>query len=110
MAGIILAGPDFAGTWRGKTEVPDQGRDDIVLVLEKTEDGYRGTVTDSLELIAHETVLLDIKVEGNGLSFRFPLVDDSMVVIKLTVEGDKMTGTWEHSGGDRGLLEFERSK
>jgi hypothetical protein len=102
--------PNFAGIWLGKTEVPDAGIDELVLVLEKNETGWKGTLTDSMGQIAKETPLSDIVFDGNTVTFHFPLVDGTMIIAKLTIAGDKMTGAWEHPEGDMGTLEFERKK
>jgi len=102
--------PDFAGTWLGKTEVPDQGTDELILVLKKGESGYSGTITDSLGMIVKETELKEIKVEDKAISFKFPLVDGTMISVKLTLDGDKMTGAWEHPEGGSGAIELEKKK
>lgn len=102
--------PDLAGTWIGKTEVPDQGTDEVTLVLKKDEKGYTGTVVDTLGLIAKDTEIMDVTVEGNEISFRFPLTDGAMISVKMTVDGDKMAGAWVHPEGDTGALSFEKKK
>jgi hypothetical protein len=102
--------PDLAGTWIGKTEVPDQGPDEVTLVLKKDEKGYTGTVVDTLGLIAKDTEIMDVTVEGNEISFRFPLTDGAMISVKMTVDGDKMAGAWVHPEGDTGVLLFEKKK
>jgi hypothetical protein len=102
--------PDLAGTWIGKTEVPDQGTDEVTLVLKKDEKGYTGTVVDTLGLIAKDTEIMDVKVEGNEISFRFPLTDGAMISVKMTADGNKMAGAWVHPEGDTGVLSFEKKK
>jgi hypothetical protein len=102
--------PNFAGTWLGRTEIPDAGIDELELVFEKIETGWKGTFTDSMGQLAKETPLSDIVVDGNTVTFRFPLVDGTMIISKLTLAGDKMTGAWEHPEGNMGTLEFERKK
>ena len=101
---------DPAGTWIGKTEVPNQGTDSLTLVLEKTAKGWAGTVVDTLQLIAPQTVLVDIKVEGGEITFHFPLVDSSMIECKLKMDGEKMTGQWATAEGETGELTFEKKK
>ncbi len=109
-AAAALAAADFAGTWNGKTEVPDSGIDELVLVLVKTEAGWSGTVNDSIGIIAKDTPLADIKVDGDKITFTFPIVDGNIIDNRLTIAGDRMTGEWVHPEGDSGTLEFERKK
>jgi hypothetical protein len=104
------AAPEFAGTWLGKTEVPDQGIDELSLVLKKGEAGYSGTITDSLGMIVKETELKDIKIKEKTMTFQFPLFDGTPITVKLTLDGDKMTGAWEHPEGSMGTIELERKK
>jgi hypothetical protein len=110
-AAAFGANPAILGTWLGKTEVPDQGIDDLVLVFTKTETGLAGTVSDTLGLIEKETKIAEIKVAGDKIvTLQFPLVDGSIIVCSLTYDKDKMTGTWSHPEGDIGKLEFVRKK
>jgi len=101
---------DLTGTWIGKTEVPDSGTDEVTLVLKKTETGYTGIVNDSLAVIAKDTEVKEINLDGDKLFFAFPLADGARVVIKVTVAGDKLTGFWEHQEGDTGAIEMTRKK
>lgn len=110
VSSAAASAPDLAGTWIGKTEVPDQGMDEITLVLNKDEKGYTGTVVDTLGLIAKDTEIMDVKVEGNEISFRFPLTDGAMISVKMTADGNKMAGAWVHPEGDTGVLSFEKKK
>jgi hypothetical protein len=108
--GAFAAGQDIAGTWLGKTEIPDAGLDEVTMVLVKTETGYAGTASDTLGYLAQNTELKDVKLEGAELSFNFFLVDGQPVVIRLKVEGDKMTGAWTTSDGGTGAMVFEKKK
>ena len=110
LTGFAVAPPNIVGTWLGKTEVPNQGPDDLTLVIIKGEEGFSGTLVDSLGLIAKDTAAKDIKLQDNDLTFHFPLTDGTEISIKMTVEGDKMTGAWAHPEGDMGALVFERKK
>ncbi len=109
-AAAALAAADFAGTWNGKTEVPDTGVDEIVLVLIKTEAGWTGTINDSLGVIAKDTPLADIKVDGDKITFTFAIADGNIIDNRLTIAGDRMTGEWVHPEGDSAPFEFERKK
>ena len=71
------------GTWLGKAEVPNSGIDELTMVLTKTEKGYAGTTSDSVGLLAKDTPLSDIKLEGDKLTFKFPLADGAMISATL---------------------------
>lgn len=101
---------DLAGTWIGKTDVPDVGPVVLTLVLTKSETGYAGIWSDDMGILAKDTPLRDVKLEGNHLAFVSPLATGEMVAIALKVEAGKMAGTWTHEGGDTGALTFERKK
>jgi hypothetical protein len=51
-----------------------------------------------------------VKLEGDELSFNFPLANGTPMTAKLKVGGDQMTGTWEHPEGEAGAMTFERKK
>lgn len=102
--------PDLAGTWIGRTDVPDVGSVEVVLVLKKADAGYTATVSDSASLIAPDTAARDLEVEDDTLSFWFPLADGTTVSIRLKVSGDTMSGGWQHQEGETGSLYFERKK
>jgi len=100
---------DFSGTWLGKTNVPSLGADELTLVLNKEKDSYIGTVVDSLEIIAPDTPIQNVVVEGDVITFMFPLVDSAMLSCNLTLKADKMDGYWTHPSGSRGNIIFEKS-
>lgn len=100
--------PDLVGTWVGKTDVPDVGSVDVVLTVRKGEAGYTASVSDSASLIAPDTAVRDLTVDGDTLSFWFPLADGATVSIQLKVSGDTMSGSWQHQEGQTGSLSFER--
>lgn len=113
LAAFGLAGGqdmDLAGTWIGKTDVPDVGPVVLTLVLTKSETGYAGIWSDDMGILAKDTPLQNIKLEGDLLAFVSPLATGEMVTIALKVETGKMAGTWTHEGGDTGALTFERKK
>jgi len=101
---------DLTGTWLGTTEIPDRGTDRVTLVLRKDANGFSGTIGDSMELIAKDTAIADVNVDGNVLTFAFPLADGVRVVVKLEFEGDRGTGSWATSEGNMGTLSFEKQK
>jgi hypothetical protein len=110
LTGFAVVPPDVVGTWLGKTEVPDQGPDELTLVIAKSEDGYSATLVDTLGLIAKDTAVKDIKLQDNDLTFHFPLVDGMEISTKMSVDGNKMTGAWTTPEGEMGALVFERKK
>ncbi len=110
LTGFAVAPPDVVGTWLGKTEVPDQGPDELTLVIAKGEDGFSGALVDTLGLIAKDTPIKDIKLEANDLTFHFPLVDGMEISIKMAVDGNTMKGAWATPEGEMGALVFERKK
>ena len=116
-AGVLIAAPDFAGTWAGKTEVPNAGPDDLTLVIQKKEDAqtkavvYSATLVDTLGYVAPGTEVKEIKVEGNEMTFQFYLVDGTTLIsAKLTYKEETLSGTWVHPEGDSAELKFERKK
>jgi len=110
LTGFAVAPPELEGTWLGKTEVPDQGLDEVTMVIVKAKEGFSGTLVDSLGLIAKETAIKEIKLQANELTYHFNLVDEQEVWIKVTVDGDKLTGGWTTAEGDTGAIVFERRK
>ncbi len=103
---------DLTGTWKGATEVPDQGTDEMTLVIKKDEGEYSATITDSFGMLM-DTECEEIKFEDGTLTFNFTIFmgTESMTVwVNLTVEGDKMTGYWETADGSQGDLNFEKEK
>jgi len=101
---------DLSGTWVGWTEVPDVGLDEVTLSLQKLEKGYSGTVSDNQAVINPNTEIKEVEMDGEKLSFAFPLADGSLIMIKLVVAGDKMTGHWEHPEGTTGSIELVKKK
>ncbi len=99
---------DITGTWVGTTEVPDQGTDQVTMVLKKAGDGYSGTIVDSLGQVAPGTELKNVTFGDDALSYSFSLTDGSVVTMKLKVNGLKMTGQWAHEEGATGTITFEK--
>ena len=103
---------DISGTWVGETEVPDQGTDELTLVLEKKEGEYTGTTSDFLGML-DETECEDIEFKDSNLSFNFSIYDGEStmtVYITLTVEGDTMTGYWETEDGGTGSIKLKKEE
>ena len=115
LAAFVFTAPrtaavDFSGTWLGRTNVPGAGANELTLVLKKEKDSYTGMVVDTLQVIAPETPIQNAEVEGNVITFMFPLVDGAMLSCNLTLEDEKMNGYWTHPAGSKGILVFEKKK
>jgi len=104
---------DLSGTWEGSTDVPDVPEPvKMTLVLEKTDEGYSGTINDSLGMIQNAEIE-DFEFEDNDVTFNFTFSDGSnyiAVYITMTVEGDKMTGHWETEDGSSAPIKLEKIK
>lgn len=101
---------DLTGTWKGSTEVPDQGVDELTLVIKKDADEYTATISDSLGMLV-DTECEEIEFKEGTLTFNFTIYEgyDSMTVwINLDVEGNKMSGYWETEDGSQGEINLER--
>jgi hypothetical protein len=101
---------DLTGTWEGSTIVPDQGEDELTLVIEKKEGEYAATLSDTLGMLM-DTECEDIEFKEGTLTFNFTIVQDieSLTVwITLEVEGDTMKGYWETGDGGQGDIELKR--
>ncbi len=90
---------DLSGTWKGKMHIPNFGPYEMTLVLERTDSGYEGTVSDTMGYIAEDTILQELKIEGNQLGCWFEMKDESVCYLNLTEEDGIMTGEAERSGG-----------
>jgi hypothetical protein len=116
MTSFLIAAPstdavDFSGSWLGKTNLPHFGIDEMTLVLKKEKDFYTGkVVADSLKIVAPDTPIQNAEIEGDVITFTFPLVDRTMLTCLLTFEGEKMKGYWSHSAGARGIIVFEKKE
>ena len=90
---------DLSGTWKGKMHIPNFGPYEMTMVLEKTDSGYEGTVSDTMGYIAEDTILQELKIEGNQLGCWFEMTDDSVCYLNLEEEDGIMTGEAERNGG-----------
>ena len=90
---------DLTGTWNGKMHIPNFGPYEMTMVLEKTDSGYEGTVSDTMGYIAADTAIQELRVEGNQLSCWFEMTDDSVCYLNVTEEDGIMTGEAERAGG-----------
>jgi hypothetical protein len=103
---------DISGTWVGETEIPDQGTDELTLVLEKAGDSYTATLSDSFGMLI-DAEAEDLEYKDNVLTFNFSIYDgySSMTVyITLEVDGNTMTGQWETEDGNMGEINMEKKE
>jgi len=101
---------DISGTWIGETEIPDQGTDEMTLVLEKANDSYTGTISDSFGMLV-DAECEDLEYTNHTLSFNINIFDgysDMTVFLSLKIEGDTMTGYWETEEGQTGEITMEK--
>ena len=101
---------DLTGTWEGSTLVPDQGEDEMTLVIKKEDGEYVATLTDSLGML-DETECEDLEFKDSTLTFNVTIsegMDAFTVWITLEVEGDTMKGYWEIAEGDQGDIELKK--
>jgi len=116
LAGILIAAPDFAGTWIGKTDIPDVGTDDLTLVIKKSEDAqtkavvYSATLADTLGYVVPGTEFKEIKVQGNEMTFQFPIVDGNFITGKLVLKDETLVGSWANAEGLSAEMKFEKKK
>ena len=100
---------DLSGTWEGTTEVPDvMEPDKITLVLTKIDGEYSGTFSDSMGF-AEEAELKDIEFKDKSLTFNFTIFNGfeyMQIYSTLTLDGNKLTGSWESEDGSSGQVEL----
>lgn len=112
--GVSFSGEvDLSGTWVGTTEVPDNPEmDEMTLILEKTEKGYTGTISDSFGF-AQEEELEDVEFKDETLSFSFTIYNGEeymLVYVDLTVGEDSMSGSWKLEDGTSASIELKRKE
>ncbi|MFQ5721921.1 MAG: hypothetical protein ACE5GI_05475 [Candidatus Aminicenantales bacterium] len=108
----LSQGLDLSGTWKGTTEIPDsQDVDEITLVLTKTTEGYKGTVSDSFGFAQNEEIE-DVEFEDNNFSFSFTIFngeDYMRVFMNLTIDSeDSLSGYWELEDGSSSSIELKK--
>jgi hypothetical protein len=105
--GFTFAGKeDLSGTWVGSTEV-DGMEVELTLVLQKKGNEYTGTINDSAGF-SQDTEIESVKLEGNDLSFTFPVETGVEIAVQLKIDGSKMTGSWESDDGNYGEIEMNK--
>ncbi len=106
----FAAGSDFAGTWVGTAELPDQTIDEVTVILEKTEAGYMGKISDALGVLAPETPLVEAAYDGRQLKLVFPTADGVLITVQAKPEGEKLAGFWTDEDNESGKIALARKK
>jgi len=109
---VFCSADDISGTWVGETEIPDQGTDEMTMVLEKAGDTYTGTISDSFGMLI-DAECEDLEYKDNVLTFNISIYDGYStltVYLTLKVEGNTMTGQWETAEGDTGAITMEKAE
>jgi len=94
-----LQDDDLVGTWNGRMQIPNFGRYEMTLVLEKANSEYKGTVSDTIGYIAEGTEVENLEIDGNDLYCTFGLTDGTTVYLTLEADGDTMIGEADREGG-----------
>ena len=108
MPAVLRAAEEPAGLWIGTTNVPDQGTDEVTLAITKTADGYGGTMSDSLNIVAKEA-LRDVRLADGVLRFGFTLTDGSLMKMTLTTQR-RQDGGGVGNPGRRGRRDHLRAE
>jgi hypothetical protein len=106
----FAGGPGVEGTWIGTAELPDQTLDEVTVVLEKAEAGYKGKVSDALGVLAPDTPLTEAVFDGKQLKLVFPTAEGVVITILMKPEGEKFVGMWTDEEGESGKVEIARKK
>ncbi len=93
----------LAGKWK-MTSVTSDGNDIAwTLSITNTDGKYAATVASA----DGETSVKDLRVNGNKIHFRTPYQGEEYD-IDLTLQGDKLNGTWS-GNGDSGQTKGEKA-
>jgi hypothetical protein len=112
LCALIFSAPqtdDLSGIWTGKTVVPTGETDDLTMILEKTADGYKGKISDSLGLVT-EAAIYSFVFKDNKVTLSFAINDGTEIAVELTLTEGKLVGTWSDPGGESGSLELSKQK
>jgi large exoprotein involved in heme utilization and adhesion len=110
---LAQAKPDVIGTWTGNAVVGGDGSQiEITLVLERTDLGYAGKISDSSGFVP-ETALREIVFRDNKLTFELDLAQPSgttLIKIELLYDKDTLKGIWYDPDGNSGAIELAMGK
>ena len=100
----------LTGTWIGSTFVPDQGEDEVTLVITEKEGELAATMSDSLGMLT-DIECEDIEFEDGTLTFNFTItqeMESQTIWITLDLEDDILKGYWETGAGEQGDIELKK--
>jgi hypothetical protein len=103
---------DLTGTWTGYTFLGDGSRADFNLILEKTEAGYTGKITDETGMLP-EMPLKNTSFSEGTLTFQIDYpsgMDIALISIELKHEADTLKGHWTDPDGESNIIELQRKK
>ena len=112
LCALVFSAPqaeDLSGTWIGKTVVPSGESDDLTMILEKTADGYKGKISDSLGKVT-EAAIYSFVLKDNKVTLNFAINDGTEIAVELTLTEGKLVGSWSDPGGESGSLELSKQK
>ena len=112
LCALIFSAPqadDLSGTWLGNTVVPSGETDELTMILEKTADGYKGKISDSLGMVT-EAAIYSFVLRDNKVTLNFAINDGTEIVVELTLTEGKLVGAWSDPGGESGSLELSKQK
>jgi hypothetical protein len=112
LCALIFSAPqadDLSGTWTGKTVIPSGESDDLTMILEKTADGYKGKISDSIGLVT-EAAIYSFVLKDDKVTLNFAISDGTEIAVELTLTEGKLVGTWSDPGGESGNLELAKQK
>jgi hypothetical protein len=105
--------PDIVGNWLGTAVISEDGTQiDIVVVIDKTEAGYAGKLSDTNGMVP-ESPLKEIVFRDNKLTFDFDLAQatgTTLIKIELTLEGETLKGVWFDPDGNSGTISLALKK
>ena len=109
---LIFSAPqadDLSGTWLGNTVVPSGETDELTMILEKTADGYKGKISDSLGMVT-EAAIYSFVLRDNKVTLNFAINDGTEIAVELTLTEGQLVGAWSDPGGESGSLELSKQK
>lgn len=103
---------DLTGTWVGTTVIPDQGEDEMTLVISKEEGQYKAIANDSMGMLV-DLECEEFEFAAGSLTFTLSIpqeMETMSVWLTLEVEGDTMKGYWETAEGNQGDIELKKQQ
>jgi len=104
--------PAVVGTWFGTAVVGDGSQVEITVVIDKTETGYTGKLSDTSGMVP-ESQLREIVFKDNKLTFEFDLVQGTgtmLIKIELVLENETLKGVWFDPDGNSGAISLALKK